>query len=168
MFDLSVGKLLIVAAVTLIVIGPERLPAVARTAGLLISRLQRYILGVKNELRQEMEKAEFAQLEQTFRSAHDEISHIAQAPLNNVSTPLPPSTPLSNTKIRARRRKTPPPTDIATERTTTTSTRSKKTPDGNTLNDKFATTPLPTQQLPLFDELVSAQVMLPSQQRDRR
>lgn len=168
MFDLSVGKLLIVAAVALIVIGPERLPAVARTAGLLINRLQRYILSVKNELRQEMEKAEFAQLEHTFRSAHDEISHIAQASFDNVSTTLPPSTPRSNEKIRTRRRKMPSPTAIATERTTTTSTRAKKAPDGNEINDNFATHPLPTHQLPLFDELASAQVMLPSQHRDRR
>jgi sec-independent protein translocase protein TatB len=66
MFDISIGKLVIIATVAFIVIGPERLPQVARTVGLILGRVQRYIAGIKNELRQEMEKAEFSKLEQTF------------------------------------------------------------------------------------------------------
>lgn len=73
MIDISFGKIVIVAAVALIVIGPERLPQVARTAGVLISRMQRYIAGIKNELHHEIEKVEFTQLEAEFRATSDKI-----------------------------------------------------------------------------------------------
>ena len=47
MFDVSLTELMVIGVVALIVIGPERLPKVARTAGILLGRLQRYVSDVK-------------------------------------------------------------------------------------------------------------------------
>ncbi|MEQ1533180.1 MAG: twin-arginine translocase subunit TatB [Sideroxydans sp.] len=55
MFDVAFSELVVVALVALIVIGPERLPQVARTAGHLWSRAQRYVNTVKNDISNEMD-----------------------------------------------------------------------------------------------------------------
>ena len=55
MFDIGFSELVVSALVALIVIGPERLPRVARTAGALLGRFQRYVNDVKSEVRREME-----------------------------------------------------------------------------------------------------------------
>ena len=58
MFDFGFSKLLLIGVVALIVIGPERLPRVARTLGHLYGRLQRYVTQVKSDIHREMEAAE--------------------------------------------------------------------------------------------------------------
>lgn len=55
MFDIGFSELIVIGVVALIVIGPERLPRVARTAGALLGRLNRYVNDVKSEVRREME-----------------------------------------------------------------------------------------------------------------
>ncbi len=60
MFDIGFSELMVVGVVALVVIGPERLPKVARTAGILMGRMQRYVAGVKADINREME--EFEQL----------------------------------------------------------------------------------------------------------
>ena len=55
MFDVSLSELMIVGVVALIVIGPERLPRVARTLGHLLGRLQRYVGQVKADINREMQ-----------------------------------------------------------------------------------------------------------------
>lgn len=55
MFDIGFSELVVIGLVALIVIGPERLPRVARTAGALLGRFQRYVNDVKSEVRREME-----------------------------------------------------------------------------------------------------------------
>ena len=47
MFDIGLTELMVIAVVALVVIGPERLPKVARTAGHILGRLQRYVSDVK-------------------------------------------------------------------------------------------------------------------------
>jgi sec-independent protein translocase protein TatB len=63
MFDLSFAELAVIGAVALVVIGPEKLPKVARTAGLLLGRAQRMVASVKADLDREMRQAELAQLQ---------------------------------------------------------------------------------------------------------
>ncbi len=58
MIDLGISKLALIGAVALIVIGPERLPKVARTVGALVGRAQRYINDVKAEGSREVELEE--------------------------------------------------------------------------------------------------------------
>jgi len=60
MFDVSFTELLIIGIVALVVIGPEKLPRVARTVGHLMGRAQRYVSDVKREIRQELDAADQA------------------------------------------------------------------------------------------------------------
>ncbi len=55
MFDVGFSELLVIGVVALVVIGPERLPRVARTVGHLAGRLQRYVSDVKADINREME-----------------------------------------------------------------------------------------------------------------
>jgi len=68
MFDFSISELMLVMVVALIVIGPERLPKVARTMGHLWGRAQRYINGVKADIERDMAVEEFRQLQQKVQA----------------------------------------------------------------------------------------------------
>lgn len=68
MFDFSIAELMIIMVVALIVIGPERLPKVARTMGHLWGRAQRYVNGVKADIERDMAAEEFRQLQQKVRA----------------------------------------------------------------------------------------------------
>ncbi len=80
MLDVSFSELLVIGVVALIVIGPERLPKVARTAGHLFGRLQRYVNDVKADIAREMELEELrklrAEFEQTARSVEQSVSEV--------------------------------------------------------------------------------------------
>ena len=69
MFDIGFSELLVIAVVALLVIGPERLPKVARTAGLLFGRLQRYVNDVKADIQREIELDELRKLRSQFEDA---------------------------------------------------------------------------------------------------
>jgi sec-independent protein translocase protein TatB len=64
MFDVSFSELVVIALVALIVIGPERLPRVARTVGALLGRLQRYVNDVKADINREIQLDELKKLQQ--------------------------------------------------------------------------------------------------------
>lgn len=63
MFDVSFTELMVIAIVALVVIGPERLPKVARTAGHLFGRLQRYVNDVKADISREIQLDELKKLQ---------------------------------------------------------------------------------------------------------
>lgn len=98
MFDFGFSELLVIALVALIVIGPERLPRVARTAGHLLGRLQRYVSDVKSDINREMQLDEIKKvrqdMEQSVRSMESsvtqELSSVESALNNSI---LPPSEP---------------------------------------------------------------------------
>ena len=69
MFDIGFSELMVIGIVALVVIGPERLPKVARTMGHLFGRLQRYVTQVKSDISREMELAELGKLKTEFESA---------------------------------------------------------------------------------------------------
>jgi sec-independent protein translocase protein TatB len=71
MIDLGLSKLAIIGAVALVVIGPEKLPKVARMAGTLYGRAQRYLNDVKSEVSSEIEMEE-------LRNLHKEVQETAQ------------------------------------------------------------------------------------------
>lgn len=77
MFDIGFSELLLIAIVALIVIGPQRLPKVARTLGHLFGRMQRYVNDVKADISREMELDELKKLqssmEDTARSMRDSV-----------------------------------------------------------------------------------------------
>ncbi|MBP8296567.1 MAG: Sec-independent protein translocase subunit TatB [Burkholderiales bacterium] len=69
MFDFGISELAVVAVVALVVIGPERLPKVARTVGTLLGRAQRYVNDVKAEVNREMELDELRKLQTQMQDA---------------------------------------------------------------------------------------------------
>lgn len=72
MIDLGLTKLAMIGAVALVVIGPEKLPKVARMAGTLYGRAQRYLHDVKAEVSREIEMEE-------LRNLHKEVQESAQS-----------------------------------------------------------------------------------------
>ena len=105
MFDIGFSELMVIAVVALIVIGPERLPRVARAAGHLFGRMQRYVNDVKSDISREMALDDLRKLQasmqdaaqsieqsvtQEVRSAETEMNKIssdAQAALNEADKP---------------------------------------------------------------------------------
>ena len=69
MFDVGFSELVVIALVALIVIGPERLPRVARTVGALLGRAQRYINDVKADIQREVDLSELKSIRDTFQDA---------------------------------------------------------------------------------------------------
>ena len=69
MFDIGFSELMVIAVLALIVLGPERLPKVARTVGHLMGRMQRYVNDVKSDISREMQLEEIKRLESTVQEA---------------------------------------------------------------------------------------------------
>jgi sec-independent protein translocase protein TatB len=69
MFDVGFSELGVIGLVALIVIGPEQLPRVARTAGHLMGRLRRYVSDVKSDISREMELADLQRLSDEVRDS---------------------------------------------------------------------------------------------------
>ena len=69
MFDVGFSELIVIALVALIVIGPERLPRVARTLGALLGRAQRYVNDVKADIQREVDLEELKNIQSTFQDA---------------------------------------------------------------------------------------------------
>jgi sec-independent protein translocase protein TatB len=91
MFDIGFSELLVIAVVALLVIGPERLPKVARTAGHLFGRLQRYVNDVKSDIQRELELDELKKLRSQFedaaRSVEQSVNEVGRE-INAVSDDL--------------------------------------------------------------------------------
>ncbi|WP_254595637.1 Sec-independent protein translocase protein TatB, partial [Achromobacter deleyi] len=69
MFDVSLTELMVIGVVALIVIGPERLPKVARTVGHLLGRAQRYVNDVKSDIQREIELDELRKFKNEMEDA---------------------------------------------------------------------------------------------------
>ncbi|MBY0455052.1 MAG: Sec-independent protein translocase protein TatB [Burkholderiaceae bacterium] len=78
MFDLDFSKLALIGAVALIVIGPEKLPRVARTVGTLLGKAQRYVADVKSEVNRSMELDELRKMKETVEGAARDVEHSIQ------------------------------------------------------------------------------------------
>ncbi len=72
-FDIGFSELMLIGLVALIVIGPERLPRVARTVGHLIGRLQRYVADVKADISREVDLDEFRKMRDSVQDAASSI-----------------------------------------------------------------------------------------------
>ena len=79
MIDLGISKIALIGAVALIVIGPEKLPRVARTVGTLLGKAQRYVADVKNEVNRSMELDEFKKMKDTVEGAARYIDASAES-----------------------------------------------------------------------------------------
>jgi sec-independent protein translocase protein TatB len=94
MFDIGFSEIVVIGAVALIVIGPERLPKVARTVGILFGRMQRYVNDVKADISREIELEELRQLQNdvheaanSMKTAVDQEINATQQALNQTIAP---------------------------------------------------------------------------------
>ena len=79
MIDLGISKMALIGAVALIVIGPEKLPRVARTVGTLLGKAQRYVADVKAEVSRSMELDELKKMKETVESAARDVNQSMQS-----------------------------------------------------------------------------------------
>ena len=82
MIDLGISKMALIGAVALIVIGPEKLPRVARTVGALLGKAQRYVADVKNEVNRSMDLDELKKMKDTMESAARDVQGSMQSTAN--------------------------------------------------------------------------------------
>ena len=75
MIDLGVSKIALIGAVALIVIGPEKLPRVARTVGTLLGKAQRYVADVKQEVSRSMELDELKKMKEDVEGAARDVEN---------------------------------------------------------------------------------------------
>jgi sec-independent protein translocase protein TatB len=73
--DLGISKIALIGAVALIVIGPEKLPRVARTVGMLLGKAQRYIADVKAEVSKSIELDELKKMKDTMQEAASDVEN---------------------------------------------------------------------------------------------
>jgi sec-independent protein translocase protein TatB len=88
MFDIGFTELLVIGVVALIVIGPEKLPRMARTVGHLAGRLQRYVADVKADINREIELEELRKMRDSMQQAATNFESSVQSELNKTEADL--------------------------------------------------------------------------------
>lgn len=86
MIDLGLSKLALIGVVALVVVGPERLPKVARMAGTLFGRAQRYISDVKAEVSREIELEELRKMKTEVQEAASNVEQTIASNLAELET----------------------------------------------------------------------------------
>lgn len=87
MLDLGLSKMALIGTVALIVIGPEKLPRVARTVGTLLGRAQRYVADVKDEVNRAMDVQELRKMKESIEQAGREVEQGVNATLRELEQP---------------------------------------------------------------------------------
>ena len=105
MFDVGFSELVLIAVVALIVIGPERLPKVARTIGAIVGRMQSYIAKVKLEVEREMQFEDLKKLQQEIQSQSTQVQNSIlppspQMPVSQSDIKLEEPDPLKKSKLK--------------------------------------------------------------------
>ncbi|ATD58848.1 MAG: Sec-independent protein translocase protein TatB [Janthinobacterium svalbardensis] len=88
MIDLGLSKIAIIGVVALIVIGPEKLPRVARMAGTLYGRAQRYLNQVKSEVSREIEMEELKNLQKEVQEAAHSVKQSVEKSMHGVENSI--------------------------------------------------------------------------------
>ena len=88
MIDFGFDKIALIGAVALIVIGPEKLPRVARTVGHLIGKAQRYVADVKAEVNRSIELEELKKMKTQFEDAAHDVESSVSSAVNQTSQEL--------------------------------------------------------------------------------
>jgi sec-independent protein translocase protein TatB len=84
MFDIGFTELLVIGVVALVVIGPERLPKVARTAGQWLGRLNRYVSQVKQDIDRDMRLEELRKMQQEMKDSAQKYEIMANETVHRV------------------------------------------------------------------------------------
>lgn len=88
MFDLAFSEMMVIAVVALVVLGPERLPKVARQAGQWLGKLQRYVSDVKSDISRQMELEELRKLQGEMQSAATDLEQSLRSTASEVKGEL--------------------------------------------------------------------------------
>src|ERR671910_1429921 len=88
MFDIGFSELIVIGVIALVVIGPERLPRMARTVGVLAGRLQRYVSDVKADINREIELDELRKMRDSMQQAASNFESTVQTEMNKTETEL--------------------------------------------------------------------------------
>lgn len=133
MLDFSFGELMMIGAVALVVLGPERLPRVARAFGEMLGKAQRYVAQVRADFQREIELADLKRLQEeaqkaaasidsSFKQVATSLQEVAQQASSEVSAtsaPAPPSDSIwsaggwASHRFRTRPRAAPSVNDLA-------------------------------------------------------
>jgi len=126
-FDVGFSELMVIAVVALIVIGPERLPRVARTLGHLFGRLQRYVNDVKADINREIELEELRKFKTEFEDAARGFENSVNTTVSSVQTEVAKT----ESELNSLAQGTEPPAaaqgETGTEQKSDASTRPEKT-----------------------------------------
>jgi Tat protein translocase TatB subunit len=95
MFDFSFAELAIIGGVALVVLGPEKLPRVARTAGQWAAKAQRYVADVKADIQRESELAELKKLQDSVQQSARELESSMHENLQSIESEIG-KTPLAD------------------------------------------------------------------------
>ncbi len=77
-FDIGFWELTIIGVVALVIVGPERLPKLARTAGLWIGKARRMVSDVKRDIDRELKASELSELKEGLETARQEVTKAGQ------------------------------------------------------------------------------------------
>ena len=86
MFDIGFSEMIVIAVIALVVLGPEKLPRVARTAGHLLGRMQRYVNDVKADINREVELDELRKLQKEMQNTANSIEQSVKGQFDSVQT----------------------------------------------------------------------------------
>ncbi|MBP6655938.1 MAG: twin-arginine translocase subunit TatB, partial [Propionivibrio sp.] len=86
MFDVGFSELVLIGIVALVVIGPERLPKVARMAGHLLGRMQRYVNDVKADINREIQLDELKKLRAEVQDTARDLEMNIRSEMQTVET----------------------------------------------------------------------------------
>ena len=86
MFDIGISEIFVIGVVALVVVGPERLPRVAKTMGHLLGRLQRYVGDVKADINREIELDELRKLQSTMQDAANSVQQTIGSQVNFIES----------------------------------------------------------------------------------
>ena len=88
MFDIGFTELMVIGVIALIVIGPEKLPRVARTVGHLAGRLQRYVSDVKADINREIELDELRKMRDSMQQAASNFESSVKSEMDKTESDL--------------------------------------------------------------------------------
>lgn len=88
MFDIGLTELMIIGVVALVVVGPERLPRLARQIGEWMGKLQRYVADVKSDINRQVELDELRRMQQEVKDAAQSIESSVNAAVSETTTEL--------------------------------------------------------------------------------
>ncbi|MEO7392454.1 MAG: Sec-independent protein translocase protein TatB [Ramlibacter sp.] len=101
MIDLGIEKMMVIGAVALLVIGPEKLPRVARTVGTLLGKAQRYVADVKAEVNRSIELEELKKMKDTVETAARDVESTIHGGVNDFEKQWSEATSTAQTALES-------------------------------------------------------------------